>query len=282
MIQKALSHSGLGVGHYENFPVGSLILPKKFRRPVRVIYAFAREADDVADEGSCPDANRLEQLKGFRTQLTLIEKGQTSDVLLFRELSAIIREFRLPLQPFHDLLDAFTQDVTKTRYANFGEVMAYCRKSANPIGRLLLALYGDNDRRDRAYADAICSSLQLINFLQDIPADFRKGRIYLPLDEMEEFGITEDTIARAQTSGLWQPFMHKQIDRVRTMLAAGAPLGARLEGRVGLELRMIILGGEVILRKLFNNRGDVFNERPMLRARDWTYMLSRALVRRRR
>jgi squalene synthase HpnC len=280
MIQKALSHSGLGVGHYENFPVGSLILPKKFRRPVRVIYAFAREADDVADEGNYPEANRLERLKGFRTQLTLIEKEQTPDVPLFRELAAVVRAFRLPLQPFHDLLDAFTQDITKTRYASFGEVMAYCRRSANPIGRLLLALYGDNDSRDRAYADAICSSLQLINFLQDIPADFRKGRIYLPLDEMEKFGITEDAIARGQTSGLWQPFMHKQIERVRKMLAAGAPLGTRLEGRVGLELRMIILGGEVILRKLFNNRGDVFSERPMLRARDWIYMLSRALARR--
>jgi squalene synthase HpnC len=279
MIQKALLHSGPGVGHYENFPVGSLILPKKFRRPVRVIYAFAREADDMADEGHCPEANRLEQLQGFRMQLMLIEKGRVPNVPLFQELATVVREFRLPLQPFHDLLDAFTQDITKTRYASFGEVMAYCRKSANPIGRLLLALYGDNDSRDRAHSDAICSSLQLINFLQDIPADFRKGRIYLPLDEMEKFGITEDMIGRGQTSGLWQPFMHKQIERVRKMLAAGAPLGTRLKGRVGLELRMIILGGEVILRKLFNNRGDVFNERPVLRAHDWIYMLFRALVR---
>jgi squalene synthase HpnC len=278
MIENDISYTGMLLGHYENFPVASFFLPHKFRRPIRTIYAFARAADDVADEGTIPATERLTEIEAFRSQLMLIEKGKSSSANLFNELAGFIGEFKLPFQPFHDLLDAFTQDVTKTRYANFGEVMAYCRKSANPIGRLLLELYGEKDSRALAYSDAICSSLQIINFLQDVSVDFHKGRIYLPQDEMEKYGITEDRIAGKDASGLWQPFMLRQIERARKMLAAGSPLGKRLKGRVGLEMRMIILGGEAILRKLFNNRGDMFIERPVLTKRDWMNMFGRAVL----
>ena len=268
----------MAVNHYENFPVASILLPRRLRRPVSVIYAFARQADDFADEGDLPDAERLHLLNGFRAELHRISSPAEPQTALFEALSQIITDYHLPLQPFHDLLDAFSQDVEKTRYANFGEVMAYCRNSANPVGLLLLHLYNDVNPRNVAYSDAICSSLQLINFLQDIAIDFAKGRIYLPQDEMAKFRVDEAQIARGDSSGLWQPFMQFQIERTRKLLQAGAPLGKTLRGRIGLEMRMIIMGGETILRKLHKTRGDIFQNRPVLKTADWPYMLYRALL----
>jgi len=265
------------VQHYENFPVGSILLPGRLRRPVGIIYAFARAADDFADEGDLDDATRLALLDGFRKELDAIGAGNIPATPLFHDVADIVSSYKLPLQPFYDLLDAFSQDVTQKRYANFAAVMDYCRRSANPVGELLLHLYGAATPKNLAYSNAVCSSLQLINFLQDIAIDYRdKNRIYLPQDEMAQYGISESHLARGQTLGMWRPFMQFQIERARKLLHAGTPLGKALPGRIALELRMIILGGETILRKLHKN-SDVFNERPLLQAGDWVYMLYHAI-----
>jgi squalene synthase HpnC len=268
----------MGVGHYENFPVASLMLPRRLREPVALIYHFARRADDYADEGDWQPAERLARLDAFRAELDRIERDQPAVDPLFAALGPMIRQHRLPLAPFRDLLDAFAQDVTKTRYADFAEVIDYCRRSANPVGRLLLHLYGRTDAREFAQSDGICSSLQIINFLQDVELDWHKGRVYLPQDEMAAAGVSEAQIARRDAGGGWQPFMMRQIERARRMLAAGAPLGRTLPGRIGIELRMVVLGGERILRKLHRARGDVFRARPVLGALDWPYLLARALL----
>ena len=196
---------------------------------------------------------------------------------MFGPLAASIRTHAIPLAPFRDLLSAFAQDVEKTRYAHFGEVMDYCRRSANPVGRLMLHLYGDHDARHQAYSDAICSSLQLINFLQDIEVDYRKDRVYLPQDELAAYHVSESQIAEGDTRGLWHTMMQKQIERARKLLQAGAPLGRQLKGRIGLELRVTILGGETILRKLHADPGCVFHNRPVLSKKDWIIMLGRGL-----
>jgi squalene synthase HpnC len=265
------------VDHYENFPVASWLLPKRLRQPVEAIYRFARSADDIADEGDTPPATRLEQLAAYQSELNRIERGEVTTHPIFVTLASAIRNHAIPLAPFHDLLSAFAQDVEKTRYANFGEVMDYCRRSANPVGRLMMHLYGDDDPRHLAYSDAICSSLQLINFLQDIAVDYRKGRIYLPQDELAAYHVSENQIAEGDTRGLWHTMMNKQIERTRRLLQAGAPLGRQLKGRIGLELRVTILGGEAILRKLHADPGCVFNNRPVLTKSDWVNMLRRAL-----
>jgi len=265
------------VDHYENFPVASWLLPKRLRRPVEAIYLFARSADDIADEGDAPPATRLEQLAAYRAKLDCIERGDSPTDPVFGPLAAGIRVHAIPLAPFRDLLSAFAQDVEKTRYANFGEVMDYCRRSANPVGRLMMHLYGDHDPRHLAHSDAICSSLQLINFLQDIAVDYRKDRIYLPQDELAAFHVSETQIAQGDTRGLWHTMMRKQIERARKLLQAGAPLGRHLKGRIGLELRVTILGGETILRKLHADPGCVFHNRPVLTRKDWLSMLGRAL-----
>ncbi|MFP5409777.1 MAG: squalene synthase HpnC, partial [Gammaproteobacteria bacterium] len=222
-------------------------------------------------------AERLAQLASYREALDRIERGESPTDPVFGPLAAAIREHAIPLAPFRDLLSAFTQDVEKKRYADFGEVMDYCRRSANPVGRLMLHLYGDRDARHLAYSDAICSSLQLINFLQDIAVDYRKDRIYLPQDELAAYHVSEAQIAAGDTRGLWHAMMHKQIERARKLLQAGAPLGRALKGRIGLELRVTIRGGETILRKLHADPGCALHDRPVLTRKDWIFMLARSL-----
>lgn len=187
--------------HYENFPVASFFLPKSLRQPIALIYAFARQADDFADEGDLQPEDRIKLLNEFEAELNLIRSNQKPTSNLFIALQASIQEYQLDLAPFYDLLDAFKQDVSKTRYENFGEVMHYCRRSANPIGRLLLALYGQATERNIGMADAICSALQLINFLQDIAIDAQKNRIYLPQDELKKHHVPESQIMNSDSSG---------------------------------------------------------------------------------
>lgn len=266
------------VDHYENFPVASWLLPARLRRPVEAIYRFARSADDIADEGDASPNERLARLEAYHAALDRIEGGATPDDPVFGPLAQAIRAHSIPIAPLRDLLSAFAQDVEKTRYAHFGELMDYCRRSANPVGRLMLHLYGDRDPRHVTYSDAICSSLQLINFLQDIAVDYKKGRIYLPQDEMAAHRVSEAQIAAGDAGGLWHVLMHRQIARARQLLQAGAPLGRALGGRIGLELRMTIRGGEAILRKLHADPACVFDNRPVLTRADWVVMLARSLA----
>lgn len=264
------------VEHYENFPVASVLLPRALRRPVELIYAFARQADDFADEGDWPPATRLERLRAFGEELDRIEAGASPHTPLFEALAPVIAEHRLPVGLFRDLLSAFSQDVVKPRYESFAELLDYCRRSANPIGRLLLHLYRATEPDNLACSDNICSSLQLINFWQDVAIDFRKDRIYLPRDEMAEYGVSESQIERGETNEAWRALMSFQIERADAMMLAGAPLARRLPGRIGFELRMVVAGGRRILEKLRACQGDVFRHRPVLTRPDWALLLLRA------
>ena len=264
------------VDHYENFPVASIFLPRRLQKPVAVIYRFARSADDIADEGSLANEERLARLDEFRCELKKIEKDKAPSMPLFQSLAAEISEHGLPLPPFFDLLDAFSQDVVKKRYENFEDLLDYCRRSANPVGNLLLHLYNDATEVNIGYSDAICTSLQLINFWQDVEKDYAIGRIYLPLDEMQEYGVSEDQIARKIVDENFRKLMKFQVDRSRALMLKGAPLGSVLKGRIGLEMRMIIAGGMRILDKLEAANFDLYNRRPVLRPMDWVIMLAKS------
>ena len=268
----------VAVDHYENFPVASILLPRRLRRPVALIYRFARESDDFADEGDAPDAERLAQLAGFSRELQRMELGEKPLIPWFSELAAVIREHDLPLAAFHDLLSAFAQDVTVKRYATYADVLDYCRRSADPVGRLLLALYGAATPKNLEYSSAICSSLQLINFWQDVAIDWRKDRVYFPEDEMRRYGISETQIATGDCGGRWTEFMTFQTGRTRALLDSGRPLGRILKGRIGLEMRMIIAGGARILDRIDAVGGDVFRRRPVLTKPDWALMFGRSLL----
>ena len=266
----------MSVGHYENFPVASFLLPAHLRRPVAVIYAFARSADDFADEGDDPPAARLERLDGYRTELRRIAAGEAPRTPLFDDVSSIVREHDLPLQAFHHLLDAFSQDVVKSRYENFAEVLDYCRRSANPVGRLLLHLFKRAHETELTHSDAICTALQLINFWQDVALDWRKGRVYLPQDEMRSFGVQETHLAEQRCDAAWRALMKFQCDRAGDVMRTGAPLGRSLAGRIGLEIRITVQGGLRILEKLRQTGYDAFRQRPALRWHDWPLLVWRA------
>jgi squalene synthase HpnC len=268
----------VSVGHYENFPVASLLLPAPLRRPVEVIYRFARTADDFADEGSEPDEIRLAKLSVYQAALVTIATGETPREPLFRDLAKIIREHHLPIQPFRDLLDAFAQDVTKKRYATYAEVLEYCRRSANPVGRLLLHLFKQTSESDLRRSDAICSALQLVNFWQDVDVDYtRDNRIYLPQDEMARFGVTQSHLLEKVCDESWRALMRHQVERTRSLMLSGAALGRDLPGRVGLEIRATVEGGLKILRKMEGAGYDVFRRRPVLRPLDWPLLLLKAI-----
>lgn len=260
------------MGHYENFPVASLLVPARLREPIRVIYRFARSADDFADEGEDPPEVRLRRLAEYRRQLAAPAEP------LLREVAKIIREHELPVELFADLLDAFAQDVTRKRYASFAEVMEYCRRSANPVGRLLLHLFKRTSERDLQDSDAICSALQLINFWQDIELDYAKDRrVYLPQDEMARFGVTERHLAEKICDRAWEHLLQFQTQRTRALMLSGAGLGQRLPGRIGLEIRATIQGGLRILEKMERAGYDVFRRRPRLRPFDWPLLFLRAV-----
>jgi phytoene synthase len=262
----------MGVGHYENFPVASLLLPAPLREPVEIIYRFARTADDIADEGDDPADVRLAKLSGFRSQLRAPVEP------LFRDVEKIVREHDLPLQLFADLLDAFSQDVTRKRYENFSAVLDYCRRSANPVGRLLLHLFKRTTDSDLRRSDAICTSLQLINFWQDVDIDYTKDRrVYLPQDEMARFGVSERHLAEKICDSAWKALLAFEVTRTRELMVQGAPLGDALPGRVGLEIRATVQGGLRILEKIERAGYDVFRRRPKLRVFDWPLLLLKAV-----
>lgn len=269
----------MSVNHYENFPVGSLVLPRRLRKPVHAVYAFARTADDIADEGEVADAVRLCRLEELQKELDTISRGEMPKSALMQRLQReAVRPFAMPLQPFYDLLEAFKQDVVKKRYQDFGELVDYCRKSANPVGRMMLHLYGETDSRSIAQSDGICTALQLINFWQDVAADWQKGRVYLPQEDLQKFGVTEAQIGEGRVDFAFQRLMAYECDKAHKMLKAGSPLGKTLKGRTGLELRMIILGGQRIVHKLEENKYDVFRARPKLGAKDWWQIVRRAVL----
>ena len=244
--------------HYENFPVASWVMPRRLREPVAAIYAFARTADDIADRGSLSKPERLERLAVMESALQTLHDSAPSRSRLYPALADTIERYQLPLAPFQDLLSACRQDLEKTRYANFGELRDYCQRSARPVGRLLLQLTGTASARNVALSDAVCSALQLINFLQDIAPDYRNnGRIYLPQDEMQRFGVTERDIAASRNSPRLSGLFHFQRQRAAQLLRSGSPLGRRLGGRFGFEIRLVILSGARVVEKL-RKQQDIF------------------------
>ncbi|MGV8900420.1 MAG: squalene synthase HpnC [Burkholderiaceae bacterium] len=269
------------VDHYENFPVASVLLPARLRPAVAAIYAFARSADDLADEGDATPDQRLTALGVYEHGLDAIEHNRLAEKLaippLFFALEKTIHAYRLPLQPLRDLLSAFRQDVVTTRYPTFADLLDYCQRSANPVGTLMLHLYGAADATNLRDSDAICSALQLINFWQDAAIDWQKGRIYLPQEDMERFGVTAAHLTDARVDANWCALMRFEVARARAMMLSGAPLALRLQGRIGWELRLVIQGGLRILERVEAAGFDVFRQRPKLGAIDWCHVIWRAI-----
>ena len=280
------------ITHYENFPVASFLCPAHLRAPIAAIYHFARTADDIADEGEATASQRIEELQAYRQDLvTACHAAQTGHAItppasarwpqVFGPLHVALQNHQLPPQLLHDLLDAFVQDTRKSDaaegYATHAELLDYCHRSANPIGRLLLHLYGVRDALALQRSDAICSALQLINFWQDLSVDIPRGRYYLPRDDCDRFGVTQsDILARRQTDFATQ-LIAACAATARASMQFGSELVHQVPGRVGWELRLVVQGGLRILDRIEALHYATLNTRPTLRWWDFPVMLWRAL-----
>ncbi len=253
----------IALGHYENFPVGSVLLPKAVRKHVYAVYAFARAADDFADEGTFAPAERLSRIEDWRLQLDTCLVGEAVNPV-FQALAATIPGYDLPRQLFHDLLDAFSIDVKRSRHPDFEALLDYSRCSANPIGRLMLLLFGYRDETWHRMSDEICTALQLTNFWQDILIDLEKDRLYLPQGEMARFGYSEDDLRAHRYNDAFVAMMTSLAERTQAMFDRGKPLCRAVPGRLGVELRLVWLGGTSILEALRRQKFDIFSRRPTI------------------
>jgi squalene synthase HpnC len=260
--------------HYENFPVASRLLPRRVRPHIAAIYAFARIADDFADEGAAPDEERLARLDDWHRRLQRAAIGdvdRTGDgaaTAVFTALADTIRTCRLDVGLLADLLQAFRQDVVVKRYDTWEGVLDYCSRSANPIGRLVLAVSGYRDPRTAQWSDAVCSALQLANFWQDLAVDWQRGRLYVPIAIVRANGASEIDLDRRQVTAAWRLALADVTSRTRALFAAGRPVADAVGGRLRWELRATWLGGMRVLDRLEQAQFDVFNGRPSLGWRD--------------
>lgn len=263
--------------HYENFPTASRLLAPAQRRATAAIYAFARTADDIADEGDLTPAERHRQLEDHANKLSQLTAGVTPEAPIFIALADTIQRFQLPVSPFEKLLCAFHADIDTQRFAGFVELSAYCANSANPIGELVLRLHNAYYDDTKQFSDPLCTALQLLNFMQDLHSDYQqRGRIYIPLDEMQEFGVTESDLAQRRQTGQLEQLIAFQLARVEQLLSAGRPLIQQVHGRLKILLHLTYCSAERMLQKL-RARTDVF-ARPTLHAGDIALILSRSLV----
>ena len=269
-----------GVDHYENFPVASWLCPPHLRPAIAAIYWFARTADDLADEGDAPAEARLEDLAAYRADLMAVARGAPTSQRwagVFNNLRPVITRFALPVNLLADLLSAFEQDVVKQRYASDAELLDYCRRSANPVGRLLLHLYGVRDAAALQESDCICTALQLINFWQDLSVDIPRGRIYLPADAWQRHGVTEAQLLALDDSPDAINLIAACARSARATMLKGSQLPRQVPGRAGWELRLVVQGGLRILDKINALGFNTFKTRPKLGRWDFVVMGWRAL-----
>ncbi len=271
----------LAESHYENFPVGSLLIPKRLRAHVYSIYAFARTADDFADEhyetGELTEADRLAALDDWEHKLERCLAGE-ADHPVFIALAATVKALDLPIQLFRDLLSAFKQDVVKRRYANFDEVTDYCTRSANPVGRLILLLFGYHDERLFQLSDQICTALQLANFWQDVSVDIHKDRVYLPQEDMQRFNVTVDDLRANRFSPQFAELLKFQVARTWELFHRGRELPELVSGRLKYELRLTWFGGTNILKQIEALGYDTLTRRPTNSTFDKLRLLIRTLI----
>ena len=269
-IRAAYEHcENLAKTHYENFPVASVLVPARMRRHIAAVYAFARTADDFADEPSRPPDLRLQLLDDWQSRLRRsVSAVPPSTDPIFVALRDTMERCALPVELFEDLLSAFRQDVTVKRYETWHDVSDYCRRSANPVGRLVLRIAGvQNDSADRA-SDAVCSALQLANFWQDFGVDWLNGRLYVPAEELRIHGAAEQDLDRPAMTPAWRSTMRAAVERTRHLFAEGRPVTEAVTGRLRWELRATWLGGMRILDKVEALNYDTLHDRPKLSAAD--------------
>jgi len=268
--------SNLAKNHYENFPVASFLIPKNYRNDVSIIYWFARTADDLADEGDVTPEKRLDELNSFEHQFRKSLKGE-SENFYFNQLYKTINDKKLSDGFFLDLLSAFKQDVVKKEYENYDEVLDYCKRSANPVGRILLELFNVKNEDALINSDKICTALQLTNFYQDTVIDIGKGRNYYPQNEMKMYNVTKKLFELKENNPNIKALVKHNVERAQGLFDEGKNLLKYLNGRFKIEIKWTIAGGERVLDKIRKNDYDVFTKRPKLNKMDFISLLVKSI-----
>ena len=266
--------------HYENFTVGSWLLPRRLRHDLAAVYAFARVADDIADEGA--DTGRLERLRAWEEKLlACARQPAAADDPVFVALGRTIAAHGLSVEPFRDLLEAFRRDAVgeTRRFATWADVLDYCRRSANPVGQLVLALFGHRDAARRERSDDICTALQLTNFWQDVAGDLDRGRVYLPEEDLERFSGSRDALAARRTNPAFRELLAFEIGRTRALFTRGLPLADMVGRHLRHEVRIFARGGLAILARIEAAGYDVFMRRPTLGRAELVRLVVRGLWR---
>jgi squalene synthase HpnC len=266
----------LARSHYENFLVASVLLPRGLREPMYSVYAYCRWADDLADEAGNARLG-LAGVRWWREELRRCYAGEPRHPV-FVALAETIAQFELPIQPFDDLLTAFEQDQTTARYATYDQLLGYCRYSANPVGRLVLYLFGYRDHERQQLSDFTCTALQLANFWQDVARDLDKGRIYLPLEDMSPFGYSESELLARVENAAFRRLIQFQVDRTRELFRQGEPLRDMVHRRLRLEIDMFSQGGQLVLRMIEEQGYNVLSHRPAISKRRQATLFLRRLV----
>lgn len=267
----------LAMGHYENFPIASVLLPRRTRQHLFNIYAYCRWADDLGDEAGSPD-RACELLAWWRSELEACYAGRVTHPV-FVALQPTISRFDLPITLFADLLSAFEQDQRVTRYEDFARLVDYCRRSANPVGRLVLAVFEQASDENIRDSDSVCTGLQLANFWQDVSRDLDLGRIYLPLEDLHRFGYGQEQLQLRETNEAFQEMMRFEVARAREFLLAGRPLAERLSGRLGLSIELFAGGGLRILERIETMGYRVLERRPVVTKFDMLRLAAASLGR---
>lgn len=273
-------NAGVSVGHYENFPVASVLCPPRLRPAVAALYHFARTADDLADEGEASQAHRLQALADYRADLHAVFSGQAPSPRwrgVFHALGLAREQYALPLQPLDDLVNAFEQDTGNPVYATRKQLLDYCSRSANPVGRLLLHLYGVGDAASLERADAVCTALQLINFWQDLSVDLPRGRHYVPEEDLRRHGLARETLSAQRESPATAAMVADLCAWARDLMLEGAPLALQLPGRAGWELRFVVQGGLRVLDRIAQQGYRTLKRRPKLKGADLPALLWNAV-----
>ena len=264
--------------HYENFPVATLLYPKKIREAVIIIYQFARTGDDIADEGSFSKKERLENLKIYQRNLNKIKKNNLNVDLLFLDIYKIINQYQIPINLLQKFIDAFKQDIINNRYKNFDELINYSNKAAAPAGEIILGLFGERTKKNIIYSNSICHALALIGISQDFYEDIIKDRLYIPTNEMTKFNLEISDIHNKKFNVNWKIYKKFWLQRIDRMLTQGLPLLSNTKGRLRLQIKIMLSAANLLSSRMKNEECDLFNNPPKLSKIDWLLLFCRCIL----
>jgi hydroxysqualene synthase len=263
--------------HYENFPVATIIYPKKIREAATLLYLFARQCDDIADEGTFSKQDRLKRLNIYKKEITNLKNKGTIHIPLFLDIKKIANNHKLKYSLFDRFMIAFEQDIKKNNYHNIRDLIKYCDNAANPAGEMILTLFKQNTKKNIIYSNSLCTALALLGISQDIPEDYDKGRIYIPENEMKKFKLSSNDIKNMHFGSNWIIYKKFWIKRIEAILKKGKPLEKKLKGRLRLQIRILIKAAELLIKRTKNSDCDLFNHPPKLSKLDWVCITLRSI-----